>query len=195
MASKKYSFLAGILCLLASYGFSQTTTTTGTGYDVADSSVVPSRRMPQHTAFMNATENYPAKPRNQWEIGVKVGSFAINGDVASRLSPGFGVHVRKAFGYVFSARLEYMYGIAKGQNWLRSGNYQLNTAWSSNGYTAANSPFVYYNYKSVVQDLALEGVFSLNNIRFHKSKTGVNFYGLVIVVRSFSAKPSNQLAM
>lgn len=175
MASKKYSFLAGLFCLLASYGFSQT------GYDVMDSSVVPSRSMPQYTNFKAGAENYPAKPRNMWEIGIKVGSFNISGDVASKFpSPGFGVHVRKAFGYVFSARLNYMYGIAKGQNWLRSGNYSLNTAWAGvNGYTAANTPFVYYNYKSTVQDLALEGIFSLNNIRFHKSKSGINFYALV----------------
>ena len=177
MASKKYSFLTGMLCLLASYGFSQTTT--GTGYDVMDSSVVSSRRMPQYTNFKAGNENYPAKPRNQWEIGLKVGTFNISGDVASQLSPGFGVHVRKAFGYVFSARLEYMYGIGKGQNWLRSGNYINNPAWTSNGYAPATDPFVFYNYKTNVQDLALEGIFSLNNIRFHKSKTGVNFYALL----------------
>jgi hypothetical protein len=62
MASKKYSLLTGVLCLLASYGFSQTTT--GTGYDVMDSSVVPSKRMPQYTNFKAGVENYPAKPRN-----------------------------------------------------------------------------------------------------------------------------------
>jgi hypothetical protein len=36
---------------------------------------------------------------------------------------------------------------------------------------------VFYNYKSKVQDLSLEGVVTLNNIRFHKSKTGFNLYG------------------
>ena len=83
MASKKYSFLAGFLCLLASYGFSQTTGRLTAGYDVSDSSVVPSRRMPQHTEFMNGTYNFPAKPRNQWEIGVKAGLFTISGDVSA----------------------------------------------------------------------------------------------------------------
>ncbi|HEY0354565.1 MAG TPA: hypothetical protein VGC29_00095, partial [Flavisolibacter sp.] len=118
MASKKYSFLAGALCLLASYGFSQTTTTDG-GYRADDSSVVPSRRMPQHTEFMNGTYNYPAKPRSQWELGIKAGSFTVSGDVPSQwASPGFGIHVRKAFGYLFSARLEYMYGSAKGLSYL-----------------------------------------------------------------------------
>src|SRR5205809_5347260 len=113
MASKKYSFLTGMLCLLASYSFSQTTGPTG-GYDVTDSSVVPSKRMPQHTEFLNGTYNFPAKPRNQWEIGIKGGMFRVSGDVASQFAPGFGLHVRKAFGYVFSMRLGYMYGIGKG---------------------------------------------------------------------------------
>ena len=35
---------------------------------------------------------------------------------------------------------------------------------------------VFYNYKSNVQDLSLQGVVTLNNIRFHKSKTGFNMY-------------------
>jgi outer membrane protein OmpA-like peptidoglycan-associated protein len=171
MASKKYSFLTGFLCLLASYGFSQT------GYDVMDSSVIPSRSMPQYTAFKQGVENYPAKPRNQWELGIKAGLKNVTGDVASKLfSPGGGVHIRKAFGYVFSARLEYTYGIAKGQNWLASSGYRTHSESPWNYYYTGN---VFYNYRTRVQDLSLEGIFSLNNIRFHKAKTGVNFYGLV----------------
>ena len=181
MASKKYSFLAGLLCLLASYSFAQTTTTTGSigAYDPADSSVIPSRRMPQHTEFMNGTYNYPAKPRNMWEFGVKVGAMQVNGDVASKFFgfPSFGVHVRKAFGYLFSARLEYVYGTAKGQNWQQSTGYVAGGAkspWSIYG----GAP-VYYNYKTNIQDLSLEGLFSLNNIMFHKSRSKWNVYALV----------------
>ncbi len=179
MASKKYSLLAGLLCLLASVGSAQTTT--GTGYDVADSSVVPSRRMPQHTEFMNGTYNYPAKPRNQWEFGVKIGTTSIGGDVDSKLTfPSFGAHIRKALGYVFSLRLHYMYAQAKGQNWQGSsrtsyGSGNTQNPWERLGYTG----IVYNNYKTDIHDLALEGIFSLNNIRFHKSKTGLNFYALL----------------
>lgn len=173
MASKKYSLLTGVLCLLASYGFSQTT------YDVMDSSVVRAKDMDQYTKFKQGIENFPAKPRNMWELGIKYGVTNVSGDVPSQFTaPDFGIHIRKAFGYVFSMRLEYMYGAAKGLSWLRSANYMNNPAWTSNGYTPANTPFVYYNYKTRIQDLSLEGVFSLNNIRFHKSKTGVNFYAL-----------------
>lgn len=202
MVSKKYTLLAVLFCLLASFGYAQVKT--GGSYDPADSSVVPSKRMPQHTEFLNGTYNFPAKPRNQWEIGLKGGMFRVSGDVASQFAPGFGVHVRKAFGYVFSLRLEYMYGIGKGLDWTSNENYAKNAAWGANlpagqrysaplAVTGAGnfrqivssrdlSPAtafesIFYNYKTKVQDLSLEGVFTLNNIRFHKSKTGINFYG------------------
>jgi len=180
MASKKYSLLAGLLCLLGSYGFSQQTTTTasGTGYDVADSSVVPSKKLPQYTEFMNGTYNFPPKPKSKWEIGIKGGAFNVIGDVSSKLSPGFGIHLRKALGYTFSMRLNYMYGIGKGLNWQRSLNYDNNPAWTSNGYVPGTNP-VFYNYKTTVQDLSLEGLFSLNNIKFHKAQSKTDIYALV----------------
>ncbi len=47
----------------------------GGSYDVKDSSLIPEKRMPQHSEFLNGTYNFPAKPRNQWEIGIKGGFF------------------------------------------------------------------------------------------------------------------------
>ena len=196
MASKKYTLLAVMLCLLASYGYSQRV---GASYDVKDSSLIPNKRMPQHTEFLNGTYNFPSKPRNQWEIGLKLGTMYVSGDIPSQTAfPSFGVHVRKAFGYVFSARLEYMYGTAKGLSWLPSENFSKNTAWQEAGYVApkldraagtaiytGSQPGstindvepVYYNFKTQAHDLSLQGLVTLNNIRFHKAKTGFNFYG------------------
>lgn len=198
MASKKYLLLAGIVCLLASTGFSQRV---GASYDVKDSSVIRQKDMAQHSEFLNGTYNFPAKPRNQWEIGLKVGSFKIGGDMPTQFSPGFGLHIRKAFGYVFSMRMEYMYGIGKGMHFRAAQNFAKNTAWEgptlatrySAPYRTATGPIistlnliggnanatfdrVYYNYKTKIQDLSLQGVVTLNNIRFHKAKTGFNFY-------------------
>ncbi len=203
MASKKYTLLAGLFCLMASACFGQRV---GASFDVKDTSVVPSKRLPQHSEFLNGTYNFPAKPRNQWEIGLKVGSFNISGDVPTEFPTlGFGVHVRKAFGYIFSMRLEYMNGTGKGLHWARSENFYKNTAWQNNGYNAPytfadpadgnrvktvssallrggspNAPRepVFYNYKTKVQDLSLEGIVAMNNIRFHKAKTGFTFYGI-----------------
>ena len=195
MASKKYLLLMGAAFCLSMSMYSQVKI--GTTYD---STQIPDKRMPQHNEFLQGTYNFPAKPRNQWEIGVKVGMTNIAGDIPSVFTfPSFGVHVRKAFGYVFSMRLEYMYGQAKGLNWNAAENFYKNKAWGHEGagYSAPyrdnsgdiisnltlagqpSRPFevVYYNYKTKVQDLAIQGVLTLNNIRFHKSKTAFNFYG------------------
>ncbi|WP_243697402.1 OmpA family protein [Flaviaesturariibacter aridisoli] len=147
--------------------------------------------MPQHTEFMNGSYNFPAKPRNQWEIGIKGGLLNISGDVDALPSWAAGIHVRKAFGYLFSARLEYMYGIAKGLNWRPSYNYRYNPAFTTNvnnvyspllptsGSTGAPAIVpVYYNYKTNIQDLMLEGIITLNNVRFHRAKTGFALYAI-----------------
>ncbi len=199
MASKKYFLLVGVICLLASTGYAQV----GASFDVRDSSLIPAKRMPQHSEFLNGTYSFPAKPRNQTEIGLKAGMFAISGDIPA-INPtlGFGVHIRKAFGYVFSARLEYLNGVGKGLSWLGANNYARNPAWSTKynapllginantgqpaffnsktgGLWTSSTPLdkVFYNYKSKVQDISLQGLVTLNNIRFHKTKTGFNLYG------------------
>ncbi len=176
MVSKKYTLLAGLFCLMASYSFAQVKV--GGSYDPADSSVIPSKRMPQHTEFLNGTNNFPAKPRNQWEIGIKAGLVNVSGDIPSVITPlSGGLHVRKAFGYVFSMRLEYLYGRAKGLNWKSSSflpSASSGNPWAVAGYTGA----YFNNYKTTIHDLSLQGIVTLNNIRFHKSKTGFNFYAL-----------------
>lgn len=191
MTSKKILLLAGLVGLFSTALFGQA----GSNYDAKDSSVIAAKNMPQHTEFLNGAYNFPAKPRNQWELGLKVGSFSISGDLPAKLPTlGLGAHIRKAFGYVFSMRMEYMYGNAKGLAWTQSENFAKNSAWSrysapvrsnagqmvSSLTNSASTPLepVFYNYKSNVQDLALEGIVTFNNIRFHKSKTGFNIYGI-----------------
>ena len=173
MASKKYTLLAGVLCLFSSALFAQL----GSSYDVKDSSLISKNNLPQHNEFLNNAYPYPAKPRNQWEIGVKGGLFSVSGDVRSIVpTGGFGIHIRKALGYVFSIRGEYTWGRAKGLNFSPSRNYGNNTAWISNGYIPATQ-IVFYNYRTTVNEFSLQGVVTLNNLRFHKSKTGFNLYG------------------
>ena len=201
MASKKYLLLLAVIIFTTVNSFSQVKI--GTTYD---STQIPQKRMAQHTEFLNGTYNFPAKPRNQWEIGIKGGLFQVSGDIPAKfLSPGFGIHVRKAFGYIFSMRLEYMYGIGKGYHFRANQNHAKNPAWqgpsAASRYSApyrtpagpivstmslspvfgspgATFEQVYYNYKTVVQDLSLEGIITINNIRFHKSKTGFIVYGI-----------------
>jgi len=177
MASKKYTLLIGLLCLMVSGTFAQTVTS----YDMRDSSLIPSKRLPQHNEFRQNTYPFPAQPRSQWEVGVKAGLFDVIGDVHSTIwTPGVGVHVRKALGYLFSLRGEYTMGWAKGLNYSPSSGYIHNQAWAGwpgfGGYNPQTQA-VFYNYKTKVNELSLQGVFTFNNIRFHRAKTGINFYG------------------
>lgn len=198
MASKKYTLLIGLLCLIATASFGQVGSG---GYNWKDTSLIPKKRLPQHQEFLNNNYAFPAKPRNQWEIGISAGAVTLSSDVSAKFPTlGVGVAVRKALGYVFSIRAEYFYGTAKGLNWVPSYNYSKNPAWQLNGYNAnfrdnnglltgsQPAPFtndngttadaVFYNYRTTINEAAVEGVFTLNNIRFHKNKTGLVIYGL-----------------
>jgi OmpA-OmpF porin, OOP family len=191
MASKKYKLLlTGLILSLTMGVYAQNEG----GYDIYDSSVISKKSMPQQNEFWNNAYDFPAKPRNQWELGVSAGTFNVISDVSTKFPTlGFSAHLRKAFGYVFSMRLQYLNGTAKGLNWNSAENFAKNPAWnrygsiqnnnnvmsSRYGFGGAAAPRaekVYYNYKNNTQDLSLQGIFTLNNIRFHKNKTGVVFY-------------------
>jgi outer membrane protein OmpA-like peptidoglycan-associated protein len=173
MASKKFTLLIGLLCLFLSYSNAQQV---GYSYDVRDSSLIPTKRLAQHNEFLNNAYPFPAKPRNEWEVGIKGGYTTGITDVHNwGPTGGFGVSVRKALGYVFSVRAEY--------DWirLRGLNYQPTNAYGKNpvlsgiyGNGSANQLF--YNYRSTVHELSFQGVFTLNNINFHRAKTGFNMY-------------------
>jgi hypothetical protein len=207
MVSKKLKLLFTLCMLVSASVIAQTGSTSGYmggGYNVYDSSVIPNKKMGQQNEFWNNNYSFPAKPRNMWEVGVKTGIATISGDVSSVVltAPNFGIHVRKSFGYIFSLRAEYINTINKGQNWKGSENFGANPAWMNAGYyaqyrtnagpvnsrnvsatgvetykTYENRDVVYYNYKTNIQDLGLQGIFTVNNIRFHKQKTGVVIYG------------------
>ena len=58
MASKKYTLLVGLLCLIVSASFSQTNTT----YDMRDSSLIPAKKLPQYNEFNQNAYAFPAQP-------------------------------------------------------------------------------------------------------------------------------------
>ena len=160
-----------IAILLSSISFGQNS---GSGYSVFDTTVITKKRKPQQNQFLNHAYNFPARPRDMWELGVSGGSFTLSSDVAPVIPVfGFSAHLRKSLGYIFSLRMEYMYGTSKGMDWKPSQNYQKNLAWTSNGYTGAP---VFYNYKNKTQDLGIQALASLSNIRFHKDKSKAVVY-------------------
>ena len=92
MAIRKLHFILGFLVLAAT---AQAQISTNGGTDWKDSSLIPPSRMAQHKEFLNNQYTFPAKPRSQWELGIKVGSPTINGDISANFpSFGYGLHVR-----------------------------------------------------------------------------------------------------
>lgn len=177
MARKKYQFLLGLVLL---------TTISVSGQDKvwADSSYYRASKLPQYNEFSNNLYAFPARPRTMWEVGVKVGSPTISGDVSPVFPAfGWGLHVRKSLGYSLSVRLEYNNGVAYGLHWQQALNYQKNPAWTSNGYKA-NTPSaigtdkVFYNYKTKFSDVSAQAIVSIGNLNFHNDKTKANFYGI-----------------
>lgn len=212
MVSKKIKLFTAICLIVSAGAFAQTGTgNTGYmngGYNIYDSSVIPNKKMGQQNEFWNNSYSFPAKPRNMVEVGISTGIANISGDVSTRLftAPNFGVTVRKALGYLFSLRAEYINTTMKGMNWKAASAFSKNPAWgayfapvrtgsgpivntNAAGVTNPTADFVYYNYKTKLQDLSLEGIFTLNNIRFHKAKTGIILYaGAGIGASVFSTK-------
>jgi outer membrane protein OmpA-like peptidoglycan-associated protein len=179
MIGKKYSVLAVFILAFLSQSFAQDNTSaeSSSSYDIRDSSVIPARRIPQHNEFLNNAYPFPARPRDQWEIGLKGGMSTVSGSVRAWLPTfGIGIHVRKSLGYTFSIRGEYDYMSAKGLNWQPSfTGYAANNV-ISQYFSATNREPVFYNYKTTIQELSLQGVVNLNNIRFHKAKSSILFY-------------------
>lgn len=181
MASRKLTLLFGLICLFMSYAEAQMV---GSSYDIRDSSLIPTKRLAQHNEFLNNAYPFPAKPRNQWEIGVK-GGYTNGFTSVSNWGPtgGFGFHIRKALGYVVSLRAEY--------DWirLRGLNYQYSQSYGKNGSLTQSNLFpmdasgnfapIFYNYRSTIHELTFQALFSFNNINFHKAKSWWNGYVFV----------------
>ncbi|RPD38842.1 hypothetical protein EG028_22085 [Chitinophaga barathri] len=170
MASKKYLLLAGAMTLLAaSPGFAQVKP----NYDALDSSKVSAKNMAQFNSFRNNQSDYPAKPRNMWELGFHGGYHFIKGDVAALPGFGGGLSLRKAIGHTFSIRGEYTGSFDYGLDYQLKPN-TVGGAW--NPTAAANSGNVVPNFKTATHQLSLNLVASLSNILFYKAQPKVNWY-------------------
>jgi len=172
MASKKYLLLAGAMTLLAaSSGFAQVTPV----YDALDSSKIPASRQAQQNNFINHQYDFPAKPRDMWELGFSGGLHLINGTIPARPGYGGGVSLRKSLGHTFSIRLEYNGSIDKGLDYrLRPAIYTNSSAWRTTA--DANGGMIVPNYKTQSHQLSLDLMASLSNILFYKAQPKVNWY-------------------
>lgn len=168
MASKKYLSLAGAMLLAASASYAQVTPV----FDALDSTKVPAKRQAQQNNFANHQYDFPAKPRDMWELGFHGGLHVINGTVPARPGFGGGISLRKSLGHTFSIRGEYTGSIDKGMD------YRLRPTAGTGGNTAGiwGTNFIVPNYKTQSHQLSIDLIASLSNILFYKAQPKVNWY-------------------
>ena len=174
MTSKKYLLAIALMLGAASGAWAQLAGT----HNYMDSSYIPARRMAQQNEWRNNSkdQNFPARPRDMWQLGVTAGMFVLNSDCPALPGYDFGLSVRKALGYVLSLRGSVVYGQTKGLDYRKNGNLGNNAVLSRYATTASPAGLGYYvhNYKTTAIIPSLDALISLNNIMFHSKQNKLN---------------------
>lgn len=164
-----------------------------TDYELYDSIFIKKKKKDQHEDFFNKKYPYPARPKDMWEIGLEGGYLLVSGDIPVQPGWGFGGHIRKSFGYLFSLQGSFMAGTAYGEQYKSTNG--LDNNWVFNGsdvgvnigaFTAEERDqldyenllgYNYHNYETKIRHLIIEGVLTLNNLKFHKRRTKWDLWG------------------
>lgn len=159
----------------------------GKGYDVLDSAYYGKKQRKQYHQYMEHQTAFPPMPRNQYEVGLGFGLYNISGDIPSLMlwqkgGGGLHLHVRKAWGYIFSTRLQYIYGVAKSLDVQPTQSYDA--PYLGQGYTPLNmvtptqsATSVYRAIRMESSQLNLDMIFNVKNISFHQARNTMSFYG------------------
>ena len=159
----------------------------GKNYDVLDSAYYPKFRRKQFHKYIDHQEIFPPKPRNQWEIGGGLGLYNVIGNVPTLMlwqkgGGGLSVNVRKSLGYIFSLRMQYIYGVAK--NLDRQPTTSYDAPYTQFGYTPRNyatttqpANDVYRASRMESSQLSLDLMFNAYNINFHHARNSMSFFG------------------
>ena len=159
----------------------------GKGYDILDSAYYPKSSRKQYHKFMEHQTAFPPMPRNQYEIGFGFGMYNVIGDIPSlsffhKGGGAFHIQARKAWGYVFSTRVQYIYGVAK--NLDLQPTQSFDAPYTLHGYVPLNhatlsSPAtsIYRATRTESSQLSLDLILNAKNIDFHHARNSVSFYG------------------
>ncbi len=120
------------------------------------------------------------KPSDMFEVGITPGAMFVAGEIDPEVGYGLGLHVRKSLDYVFSLRVDGLYGQTSGVNPPDKPDREFDMTWLSG---------------------TVFGVFTLNNFRFRRSikKTsiyamvggGANFYESTVMTNGSDRNPRN----
>jgi outer membrane protein OmpA-like peptidoglycan-associated protein len=175
MASKSYTLALGFLTLAS-------TAVMGQRNDVStdwwkDSSKVATRNLPQFNEFRNNQYPFPARPRDQWELGFHGGLSYIYGDVDPVGGFSGGFSLRKAIGHVVSVRADYTGGFNYGLD-IKPRTTAPATPNGGNPWVAYNNrPGGYFaNYRNAYHQGNLDVIFSLNTLSHYRGNPKFNVY-------------------
>ncbi|MDB5192170.1 MAG: hypothetical protein JWQ96_1733 [Segetibacter sp.] len=178
---KLYTLLA-----LSVLGITGATAQLGGTHNYLDTSYIAPRNLSQQQEFLNNSHNFPAKPRDMWQLGVFVGFPWVDGDaplaahgVGSGIGSyahGIGLSLRKSLGYVVSMRASFAYYNMIGLDYQPNRNFNNHPVILQN-YLNAPRGYV-HNHRTTAFVPSLEALVSLNNIMFHNRQGRWNLYAL-----------------
>ena len=159
----------------------------GKNYDIMDSAYYPKSRSKQFKRYMEHQEAFPPRPRSMWEAGIGGGLYNVIGNVPTLMlwhkgGGGINVNVRKSLGYIFSMRLQYIYGVAKNLDRQPTTGYDapyttFNYTPIQQAATASDADPVYRATRMESSQLNMDLMFNAGNINFHKAKNSMAFFG------------------
>jgi len=156
MATKKYTLLlATAFALFQSYAQN----------DVSpvwkDSSKIAPKSKAQFGEFSRNAYQYPARPKDMWEIGVGWGFATLSGDLEDKVDPiAFTVTARKSLSHTFSLRPYLSY-------------YHTHGLGNNPATALATKP---YDYKASTWGLGMDAIASLTTISNYRGNPKFNVY-------------------
>ncbi len=175
-----------LYCFVVLLSFGSSAQLGGT-HNYLDTAYIAPRNISQQNDFLNNNHNFPAKPRDMWQLGIFVGLPWVDGDAPlavkgsgsgfSNFASGFGLSLRKAIGYVVSIRGSLAYYNMLGMDYQRNRNFN-NHPTIQQLYLTAPRGYI-HNFRTTAFVPSLEALVSLNNIMFHSKQSRWNLYGVI----------------
>ena len=157
-------------------------------YDVDQGFNQGKKKKKQQDAYKNRKYFFPSKPQHAWQIGVFGGFSILSGDVTPNFFSGnkpalpghnFGLHVTKAWSYMFSTRLRYstytMFTNDGTASTLTLEHLNVINERSSGFQGYNDGQLFFHNSRTQGHDLNLDFIISFGNLAFHKERTNFNF--------------------
>ena len=137
----------------------------------------------QTRQWRQGQSKFPARPKDAWELGIHAGHFFIDGDVDRKIPAGYGTGIsfRKAINYIASLRFDFFYGKAKGiepQPWRHGsgGGGLVESTFSPYSASDRADQFWFPSHETRYIYGAMQCVFNVTNILFHKERNKWNSY-------------------